>query len=415
MDPDPAASGRPRVAYVLKRYPRLSETFILGEVLALEEAGVGVRIFAAADPAEPRVHEAVRRVRARVTYTGRSGAAILRELLVHHHQAAAADPREYDELLALARARGTDEAFSEFAQAGWIASLLRRESIGHIHAHFATSAARVACLASRLSGVPFSFTAHAKDLFLRSVDRQVLADLLGRASFVVAISEFHRRFLLSVNAAARVEVVRNGLDLARFPRNGRRDPGATPLRILGAGRLVEKKGFDDLVRACALLRDRGVPFECRIVGEGDERPGLEEMIRCLDLAAHVRLEGTATQEEVFAHLARSSVLVAPCVTAASGDRDGLPMVILEGMAAGVPVVATPVTAIPEIVRDGETGLLVPERSPAAIASAVARLRGDPDLGQRLAAAARRAVEERHDAAQSAARLASLFTENARCA
>lgn len=414
MAPDRPAAGVPRVAYVLKRYPRLSETFILNEILALERLGAEVRIFASADPGEPRNQDDVRRVKARVTYTGPFGRGALRDIIPRLRDAALAAPAVFDQLLAGALAPGTDESVSEFAQAGWIASAVRLESIGHIHAHFATSASRIACLASRLSGVPFSLTAHAKDLFAQSVDRGVLADLLERAAFVVAISETHRRFLLGANPRARVEVVRNGIDLGRFPWNGARPRDFRPLRILGAGRLVEKKGLDDLVRACALLRDRDVPFDCRIVGDGDQRPRLEDLIRTL-CPGDVRLEGARTQDELIACLREASVFVAPCVTAPSGDRDGLPMVILEAMAAGVPVIATPITAIPEIVRHGTTGFLVPERSPERIAVAAVSLWRDPDLARRLAAAARRDVEELHDAARNARRLASLFAETVPCA
>ncbi|OLC54922.1 MAG: hypothetical protein AUH92_03215 [Acidobacteria bacterium 13_1_40CM_4_69_4] len=404
----------PRVAYVLKRYPRLSETFILNEILGLERTGAEVRIFAADNPREPAVHEAVSRVAAPVAYTGSSGDGALRELLFRHREAALASPVLYDELLARARARGSDAEFSEFAQAGWIASAVLQESIEHIHAHFATSAARIARQASRLSGVPFSVTAHAKDLFLHSVDRSALSELLERSAFVVAISEFHRRFLLSLSPRARVEVVRNGIDLSRFPWIGPRTPDRDSMRILGAGRLVEKKGFDDLIRACSLLRDRGVTFECRIVGEGDQRPALEALI--LSLGLHdVHLEGARTQEELGALFAWASLLAAPCVTASSGDRDGLPTVILEAMAAGVPVVATPVTAIPEVVHPGETGLLVAERSPGSIADSLVRLHCDRDLASHVASAARRLVEERHDATRNSARLAGLFAGVCRCA
>ncbi len=422
MAPDRPAAHVPRVAYVLKRYPRLSETFILNEILALERAGVPVRIFAASDPGEPRVHEAVRQVMARVTYTGTRGSGVLGDLLAGHREASRASPAVYDDLLARALAHGAPGNADEFAQAAWIAALVRRESIGHLHAHFATSASRVAFLASRLAGVPFSVTAHAKDLFAHSVDRGALSALLERASFVVAISDYHRRFLLDLSPRARVEIVRNGVDLQRFPWNGGRAalagaaaprPSRPPL-VLAAGRLVEKKGFDVLLQACALLRDRGVPFACRIIGEGDQRPTLERIVGALDLR-EAQLDGARTQEELFAVLVEASVLAVPCITAPSGDRDGLPTVILEAMAAGVPVVGTPVTAIPEIVSHGETGLLVPERDPSALADAIEGLLRDPGQSRTLTHAARRLVEQRHDARRSVKRLAGLFAEVARCA
>jgi glycosyltransferase involved in cell wall biosynthesis len=370
-----------RVAYVLKRYPRLSETFILNEILGVERTGLPVRILASKDPKEPKVHEAVSRVRAEVTY--------MRDA---------------------ARRAGHDGP-EEIAEGRVVSETFRREGLTHLHAHFATHAAGVARAAWRDCGVPYSFTAHAKDIFTDEVDRGRLAGLLCDARFVVAISEYHRRFLLDVEPRARVEVVRNGIDIEAWEKGS--DPffakkGSDPLSIVAAGRLVAKKGFDDLVRACALLRDRGVPFTCRVLGDGDERPHLQALVDTLDLAGLVTLAGAVTQDELKVDLRRADAFAAPCVTTPSGDRDGLPTVILEAMAAGVPVVATPVTAIPEIVRDGETGLLVPERGWERLADALAALHADRGLGLRLARAAREAVSELHDHARNAARLAKLF-------
>lgn len=414
MSPEIQRNDSRRVAYILKRYPRLSETFIVNEILGLEGAGTPVRIFAGAHPREEGVHEMVGQVRAAVTYTGRTGKAETWDLLAAHHRTASASPARYEKVFLGVEKNGDPDTLAEFVQAGRIAACCLREEISHLHAHFATFAARVACLVSRLTGIPFSFTAHAKDIFLHTVDRSVLSDLLRRAEFVVAISEYHRKFLLSLQPGARVEIVRNGIHLSRFPfRNGRRSLDS-PIQLLAAGRLVEKKGFADLIRACALLRDRAVPFQCRIVGEGEQRPNLEQLIAELRLQEYCRLEGAKTQEELIEFLGRASVFVTPCVTTPSGDRDGLPTVLLEAMTSGVPVIATPVTAIPEIVRDGRTGHLVPEKDPKAIAGAIERIRNEPESTGRMVEAARRIIQERHDSRQNSARLADLFREEKRC-
>jgi colanic acid/amylovoran biosynthesis glycosyltransferase len=230
----------------------------------------------------------------------------------------------------------------------------------------------------------------------------------------VAISEYHEKFLREKHADVRIEVVRNGLDLQSFPWQGERLAGGGPLRLLAIGRLIEKKGVDDLIEACALLRERGQDVDCRIVGEGDDRDALQERIERLGLQGSCTLQGACTQDELPGYLAWAAALAAPCVTAESGDKDGLPTVILEAMAAGLPVVSTPVTAIPEIVRHEETGLLVPERDPAALASAFQRLGDDHSFARRLAKEGRAAIEELHDNRKSGSRLAALYREASRC-
>ncbi|MFQ5768585.1 MAG: glycosyltransferase, partial [Acidobacteriota bacterium] len=200
--------------------------------------------------------------------------------------------------------------------------------------------------------------------------------------------------------------VTNGLDLSRFRaapvasglvegKSSGAGASSLPL-ILGVGRLVEKKGFVGLMEACSLLKDRGVLFRCRIIGEGPERGRLEALISRRQLEPFCRLEGARTQEVVHRSLMEATVLAAPCVTLSSGDKDGLPTVILEAMAQGTPVVSTPVAAIPEIVEDHRTGLLVPEQDPSALAGRLESLLVHPRRCRRLARAARLALMERHD-------------------
>ena len=399
------ASGGLRVAYILKRYPRLSETFIVNEILSLEAAGAGVQIFAAALPKEDITHPAVGRVQAEVTYTRRVAARLFK------HEPAVlgrecGEPATFTKLLAEARRCG-DEAIDELAQAAFIASLLRQRPVDHLHAHFATSAARVARLVSKLTGVPFSFTAHAKDIFVDTVDWESVRRLLREATFTVAISDYHADFLASREPSARTVVVRNGVDLGRFrPAEG--GAAARPNLVLAVGRLVEKKGFPYLLAACALLRDRGVAFECVVVGDGPQRELLDETAAGLNLNGTVRLLGARDQEFVRQTLNEAAVLVAPCVRAENGDRDGLPTVLLEAMAAGVPVVSTPVTAIPELVTDGETGVLTAERDAVGLADAIQQLLESPEHRTRLAAAGRTRVQKCHDTGRNSRQLLAAF-------
>jgi colanic acid/amylovoran biosynthesis glycosyltransferase len=395
-----------RIGYVLKVYPRFSETFILTEILAHEAAGTAVEIFALRPPTEGRFHEELAHVRAPVTYLSDRGlpATVFWEQL----RAAADGFPAFWERLAPALA----EDAHDVAQAIALAGLVRRRGITHLHGHFASVATTVARHAARLAGVPYSFTAHAKDLYHESVDPVDLRRKLAAAAAVVTVSDYNRAYLrdrFGVDAA-RVRRIYNGLAIARFPYA---PPVGRPPRIVAVGRLVEKKGFDVLVEACALLRAEGRAFECVIVGGGEREAALGQQIARCGLDRQVRLLGPRPQSEVMQIVQSGAAFAAPCVVGADGNRDGMPTVLLEAMALGTPCVASDVTGIPELIADGMSGLLVAERDPAALAAALGRLLDDELLRVRLAGVARRRIEAEFDSAQNAALLRELFADAAR--
>jgi glycosyltransferase involved in cell wall biosynthesis len=283
---------------------------------------------------------------------------------------------------------------------------LDRENLVHLHAHFAHGPSAIAHLAHLISDVPYSFTAHAKDLYTTPVDYVALRS--DAARFVVTCTEANARFLRDVVGAdpAKLIVSRHGVDLGRFAGSAR-DP--RPDRILSVGRLVPKKGFDTLIAACGVLARRGVDFDCLIVGDGPRRDALEALIRDLGLGGRVRLEAARPQPALVREYEQAALFVLSCVVLDDGDRDGIPNVILEAMAAGVPVVATAVSGIPEVVADGETGRLVPPGDAAALADVLASLLDDPDEGRRLAAAARNRAAIAFDLATCVAPLADAFS------
>jgi len=224
---------------------------------------------------------------------------------------------------------------------------------------------------------------------------------------VVTVSDYNLAYLQENYgpAARRARRIYNGLDFERFPY---RPPHERPPQIVGVGRLVEKKGFADLIEACAILAAEGREFSCRIIGTGEQETAMRAQIARLGLEDRVELLGPRPQGELVRHVRDAAVFAAPCVVGADGNRDGLPTVLLEAMALGTPCVSTAVTGIPEVVRDGETGLMVPQRDPAALATAIGRLLAERDLRVRLAERARRLVEANFDVRRNAALLREVF-------
>jgi glycosyltransferase involved in cell wall biosynthesis len=270
------------------------------------------------------------------------------------------------------------------------AAMLKDRKVSHIHSQWIHSGGTVAMYGAWLLGAPFSFTGHAVDLFR---DRAALADKIRRADFIVCISEFHRQFYLQHGAdPAKLIIAYCGIDTRHFsPVRRPRAPGA-PYRILSSGRLVAKKGFDVLIRACALLRDRGLDFRCVIAGSGPDEAALRAQVAAAGLGDRVTLTGKALlQEEIPAFMGSGDVYALPCVWAPDNDVDGLPQMLMEAMACGLPAVSTRLVGIPDLVRHEETGLLAESGDAAGLADALMRLEADPALADRLAEAGRRRV------------------------
>jgi len=397
----PGREGSPRVGYVVKRFPRYSETFIVNEILAHEAAGLDIEIFSLRPPNDTHFQDSLSRVRAPVCYLPlhpvkapefwqavEAAAEVCPAVWTELHRAVGADPYDVYQALVLAR---------EVSIRG----------IDHLHAHFATSPASVARLGAFLAGIPYSFTAHAKDIFHESVRPEDLVRKLSDARAVITVTDYNVEFLRRTygSAAARVRRVYNGLDLARFPY---RDPGERPPVIVAVGRLVEKKGFADLVAACALLAEWGIDFRCELIGAGPLEGDLAAAIDRERLTKRFSLAGPRPRSEIIERVSGGCVFAAPCVIGSDGNRDGLPTALLEAMALGTPCVSTHVTGIPEVIRDGETGLLVKPGAWADLAVALARLLADAELRVRLARAARHMIEREFDADRNGAELREAF-------
>lgn len=400
------------VGYLLKMYPRFSETFVLAELLELERQGLRLHVFSLKKPDDGVFHADVAKLRARVTYLPDSAVLAPRAYAAAHQEIFAADPQRYGRALAAAlRSPRPRLALKHFLRAGYIAPLLRRHGITHVHAHFASGPSAVALHMHRLTGISYSVTAHAKDIYIDGIDHTALRAKLGAARFVVTVSDYNRRHLAAFADPERIVRIYNGLDLDRFAPNGA--SAAEPPLVLAVGRLIEKKGLADLVRACALLRARGLVFRCSIVGKGTLERELRALVRELRLDGIVELAGPQPRDRLLELYRRASVFAAPCVVGSDGNRDGLPTVLPEAMALGVPVVSTDVTGIPELVEHGRTGIVVPQHDPSALADAVARLLEDRTTASAFAAAARARVERDFDLHENVAQLRALFEEAVR--
>jgi glycosyltransferase involved in cell wall biosynthesis len=389
---DPARQARPAspIGLLVKIFPKLSETFILEEILGLEKRGVSLRLYTLAEPTDTMTHAQVRRVRAPLTRV--PDAAPNSDFITRQLRLFATHPLRWLGAFAAALRRGRT-GLRDFARAGWLAEQLRRDGVEHLHTHFISAPADIAALASKLGALPFSISAHAKDIYLSAHDD--LKRKLDAAQFTVTCTEFNRRTLASIAPGAAVHRMYHGLDRTLFHPRPIAASDAPPL-ILCVGRLREKKGLDTLIDACAKLRARRRPFVCEIIGYGEEREHLQLRIDRLGLTDQVRLVGALARDAVIDAYARAAVYVQPSRIAADGDRDGIPNVLLEAMAMGLPVVASRVSGIPELVSHGRNGLLVEPDQAALLADAIERVLTQPGLAARLGRDATTSVAEAFD-------------------
>lgn len=401
--------------YVLSRYPLLSETFILREMLELERQGHTLFVYplrAVPGKRHPRVNQ----LRARVWKTPWLA-------LGAHLYWLRRRPRAYLSTLAAIVWRNRSDAnlwlgaVAYWGKAVAIAQRARVDGIDHIHAHYATHPALAAYVIHRLAGLPYSVTVHAHDIFCHQA---MLAEKLRAAQSVVAISELNRSVIERAWAASRLrppfpplEVVHSGVEWERYARIASArtafPPDRRALRLLAVGSLQPYKGHRFLVDACALLRQRGLPFTCRIVGGGELVARLRRQIRRLHLERMVWLEGPGDEAEVMAALAWADVFALPSVRARNGKMEGIPVALMEAMAAGLPVIASRLSGIPEIVVNERNGALVPPGDAAALAQAITRLRDAP-LRRRWGSNGARTVAAEFNLGANVVRLAALWTQ-----
>ena len=425
------------VAYVLKGFPRLSEMFIASEIYRLEQMGQRLKLYVLMPPDETMRHEIVDRIQTKPDYlpattslsttrlaqwlrknlpnflpglgrvlwhypTGTLGAAV-----VAMAQSLRARPRFWS--------IPKKQYVKEFLRATALADrLYRAPEVYHLHAHFCHGTTTVTWLTSLITGLPFSFTAHAKDIYCESLNPAgLLSRKMDAAEFVVTCTEANRKYLQGFSSTP-VHCIYHGLnaDFSRLLREQVSAPARNGhLRVLAVGRLVSKKGFDTLIEACAILKSGGASFETLIVGEsGEHELELRNRIERHRLETHVQLVGPRTQAQLLREYCRATVFCLPCRVLENGDRDGIPNVLMEAMSCGLPVVTTDVSGIPELIRNGVNGLLVPSDDPAAMAEALHGLFRDPLLAESLGREAVKTIRENFDGERTTKGLESLFAE-----
>ncbi len=361
-----------RFAYLLERYPAFTQTFIVREAEEMRRQGVDAPVISlrAADP-DPGGHFSVQATSN--VLTAPESDVLVAE--IKRRRAAGELPKPINQCL---EAWGKDPDKLRLYEAIWTGDLLQKRNVRHVHVHFAGLAARTACLIKELYGITFSFTGHAQDIFCKTEHAIDLGKLIREASAVVTVADFSAKHLQHTYPALarKIHRVYNGLALPKMQPEPR--PSSPPL-ILSVGRLIAKKGFADLIAACAILKTSGVPFQCQIVGDGPLEAELRAQISESRLSEMVTLTGPKSQSEISAFLETAQVFALAAVVLPDGDSDNLPTVITEAMAHGLPVVSTRVAGIPEQVDDGKTGFLVAPGDVPALAEKLKILLADNDL------------------------------------
>lgn len=401
------------IYYVLLRFPSLTETFIAEEIRAILSLGYNVRIYSLLPSRTELVHPVSAQLIDCAQYApGFISSALWRAQFYYLLRG----PGRYFRLLWSLLTQPAPELSAypkrliTFLKAVWIAKQLEKSPAQLVHTHFAWLSAAACSVISQLLNLPFTVTTHAFDIYSQRND--LLKLTTSNARRVVTISEYNKRAILDRNRDLRseaIEVIHCGIDLDKFHLQARN--AAPPvLQITSVGSLIEKKGHEFLIRACGELKSQGLEFNCVIVGEGMLEGSLKDLVHELNLENEVELVGAQSQTWVRDRLERSDIFVLACTTAKDGERDGIPVAMMEALAMEVPVVSTSVSGIPELIQDNITGLLVPEKDVNALATAMLRLAHDMPMQQQLAKNGRMLIEAEYDISKNAARLGSLFQE-----
>jgi colanic acid/amylovoran biosynthesis glycosyltransferase len=406
------SNRRPRLAYLVSKFPTVTETFILREIIELERLGLTPALYTIRREHPEVVHDdAIPWLeRLRVAPYASPGLWIANLITF------LANPLLYIGLLMLTIRELWGEwhlmvrDVAGFFKAVAFARMMQAEEIRHIHAHWATHTAYMAYIIYRLTGISYSFTAHAHDIYVR---KAMLRTKVRHARFVATISRFNVGELVrdcGEDMRRKIYVVRCGISPDQFRPGRSTAPLVHPFTIVTVASLRDYKGHPYAIKACQLLKERMPDFRWLVVGSGPDREMLEQMIKEYGVEDVFQLLGSRCEREVQKLMQDADLFVMSSIVLPDGRKEGIPVSLMEAMAVALPTVATRISGIPELVEDNVTGRLVPERDPEALAKAILDLRNNPDKAKRLARAGRQRVVEQFTIAENASRLLALFWE-----
>lgn len=399
-----------KIAYIMSRFPHLPETFILREMNEMGQFGWDIALYPLIRQEQSVIHDEARpwldKAQPLPFFSAGVFAANLRTLFKK--------PGRYLSLWGQAIAQNLSSpnllirAIALLPKAVYAAELMQAEGIQHIHAHYATHPALVAWAIKQLTGISYSVTVHAHDIFVRTA---MLDTKMREATFVAAISNFNRDYLgdkVGQWVKEKIFIVHCGIQPEKYTAKPRQWQAGERFELITIGSLQPYKGQKVLVEACALLRDKGVPFRCRVIGSGEEKENLEQQIAQHNLQNEVLLLGGKKQSEVAELLATAHCYLQPSIITPSGKMEGIPVALMEAMAGELPVLASALSGIPELVRPGETGYLVPPAEAQALANMIEKIYHEPAEAARLAANGRALVLQEFELRANVEQLAKLF-------
>ena len=393
---------RPLIGLLLETYPTVSETFIVNEILELERQGLDLHIFSLRHPSEGDSHPDAVKIKAPITYVPsllpEFDRAAEKELVSTQLALFEQDSDVYLETLKHHLKRDQHQRLNEFLQAGYLAQLLKDLGIIHLHAHFADIPVATAEIVKAFSGISYSISVHTKDIYIK--DTASLNRRMAKANFICTCSEYNRCYLDRISTShTPIHVAYHGIDVGCFNPPPKRQQSDIPL-ILSGGYLCEDNGFHYLLETFHLLQQEGTSFQGIIFGNGPSEDSIRQQINGLGLNEHVTLVNHLSQEQLIDYYQKATLFVLPYLVSDSGNRDGIPHVLLEAMAMEIPVVSTSILGISELMHSYYNGVLVPEKDSLSLAKALEALMEQPELSSTLGKAGRLTVLDKFSLASN---------------
>ncbi len=386
-------SEKPKVAYIMSRFPKLTETFILFEMLTLRKLGTEVEVYPLLRESQPVAHKEAQKIIEEAHFEP----FISIEILKAQWRFIRCCPRKYFGLIwevftgVLPSLNFLFGTLGIFAKSVKFAQDMAKSGVTHVHAHFATHPAMSAFIIHRLTGIPFSFVAHGSDLH---VDRRFIDRKIQASAFSIAISEFNKEIMVKESGEAfsdRIKVVHCGVDADTFKFAPEKQNDT--LQLVCVASFEPVKGHKYLVEACRVLAERGQKFDCHLIGYGPVRGQVEKQIAESGIADRFHVYGGLPRHEVLEFYARADIITLASVLTKDGKKEGIPVVLMEAMACGLPVVASRISGIPELVEDGRSGILFTPGNVFEFAEALETMAKDRDLRIKLGTAGRKKVTE----------------------